>query len=446
MSALIRVQLSTDSVQLRPGEQANLNVTVQNMSEIVGLFQIALGGIDPEWWSVSREDVGLFPQEQTQVRVTIHPPSGPETRAGTYDVQIGVSSCENPSERTVRALEVEVLPLSSLDLVLRPERQSGRRVGVFHLQVGNQGNTDLVLQLEASDPGDACLYTFDPALVVVPATQERVVRLQVRPKVPPRDRERNTYTFAVTARPAQAPHLAASVQGEWRCLPLRPRNWPLVAAVLVVVVGASAAAIALLRPGSSTPATGQGRTQEPATVRPTGPAPTAEDRATPQATPVPASPAPTHVPTAEPENLSSLAVASASSVFPPDSWGPYDPPFAVDGDLGTPWVEGVEGPGIGEWIHLAFPETVVVERIGIDVGYDRNEDVFFANHRLKRATVRFSDGQEIELTFSDKRGMQVMGIPRVETSFVRIVIEEVYVGTWYDDTCVGEIEIWGHLR
>ena len=121
MSALIRVQLSTRSVELRPGEQANITVTVQNFSEVVDLFRVTVEGIDPAWWAVSREEVGLFPKEQGQVRITVQPPMGPQTRAGSYDVQVQVSSCENPAEQTVESLEMEVLALPTLDLVRRSE-------------------------------------------------------------------------------------------------------------------------------------------------------------------------------------------------------------------------------------------------------------------------------------------------------------------------------------
>jgi hypothetical protein len=163
-------------------------------------------------------------------------------------------------------------------------------------------------------------------------------------------------------------------------------------------------------------------------------------------------------PAEEARNLSPFAEPSASSVLPSDRWGTYAAFSAIDSFLSSPWTEGVDGPGVGEWIMLTFPGTVEVYSIGIDVGYDRDEDdtlrspeVFTANNRLKRATLIFSNGEQIELTFSDSRGVQMIHLarapgPNIETTFVKVVIEEVYPGSKYDDTCLAEIEVWGKTK
>ena len=72
--------------------------------------------------------------------------------------------------------------------------------------------------------------------------------------------------------------------------------------------------------------------------------------------------------------------------------------------------------------------------------------LFTANNRLKRATIVFSKGEEIELSFSDARGVQEMDITPVETTFVKVVIDEVYPGSKYDDTCLAEIEVLGRTK
>jgi hypothetical protein len=163
-------------------------------------------------------------------------------------------------------------------------------------------------------------------------------------------------------------------------------------------------------------------------------------------------------PAQESRNLSPFAEMSASSVLPSDRWGTYHAWSAIDGLLSTPWTEGADGPGVGEWIMLEFPGAVEIHSIGMAVGYDRDEDdrlrspeVFAANNRLKRATLIFSDGEQVELTFSDTRGVQVVPLvrapgPNIETTFVKVVIKEVYPGSRYDDTCLAEIEVWGWAR
>jgi hypothetical protein len=155
-------------------------------------------------------------------------------------------------------------------------------------------------------------------------------------------------------------------------------------------------------------------------------------------------------PPIESRNLTPFATSSASSHLPTDHGGQYQSWMAMDGSLGTAWVEGVAGPGVGEWIQLSFPGTVEVHYINLDVGYDRDDDIFYANNRVKRVSFSFSTGEQIEMDLADARGMQMIVLARapgpIETTFVRIVIKEVYPGSRHDDTCLAEIEIWGTTK
>jgi len=156
-------------------------------------------------------------------------------------------------------------------------------------------------------------------------------------------------------------------------------------------------------------------------------------------------------PATEPRNLSFFASALASSALAPDEWGAYDVGSAVDGVVETPWVEGVEGPGVGQWLLLTFPGPIELERIGFGVGYDRTETTFANNNRLKKAILSFSNGEQVELTLSDTRGIQTIPLVRapaaaIQTSSVKVTIAEVYPGSKYNDTCIGEIEVWGRTK
>jgi len=156
-------------------------------------------------------------------------------------------------------------------------------------------------------------------------------------------------------------------------------------------------------------------------------------------------------PAQEPRNLSPFAFPCASSELPTDRWGQYWAWSAIDGSPETTWAEeghlGHEpwpsGPGIGEWIILVFPETIEIDRIGVDIGFDRDADIFAKNNRLKRATIMFSKGDVVELAFDDVRGVQMKDIPPVTTTYVQLVIDEIYPGSKFDDTCISEIEVWG---
>ena len=150
----------------------------------------------------------------------------------------------------------------------------------------------------------------------------------------------------------------------------------------------------------------------------------------------------------EPRSLSPWASVSASSYLPADRWGQYGPLLAIDGLSETSWVEGVAGPGIGEWLTLSFRGKVEVHSVALNVGYDADADLFAKNNRIKKVTLLFSTGESVSLSFADQRGLQSVALarapgPNIETTFVKLVIDEVYPGSAYDDTCLAEIEVWG---
>jgi hypothetical protein len=149
--------------------------------------------------------------------------------------------------------------------------------------------------------------------------------------------------------------------------------------------------------------------------------------------------------------LSPFARVSSSSKLPSDRYGTYGPYAAIDGSEETAWVEGVPGPGTGEWIQLTFPGTIELHLLGFDVGFDKNADLFAKNNRIKKATLVFSNGEQTSLSFEDARGLQEFSMvrapgPNVETTSIKIVVDEVYPGTAYDDPCLAEIEVWGVTR
>jgi hypothetical protein len=153
-------------------------------------------------------------------------------------------------------------------------------------------------------------------------------------------------------------------------------------------------------------------------------------------------------PAEEARDLTPFATTTASSHLPTDHDGQYQSWIATDGAIETAWVEGAAGSGLGEWVQLTFPGTIEVHSIGLDVGYDRDADIFAKNNRIKEVTLIFSNGEQVELGLADTRGMQTIPLvrapgPNIETTFVKVVIDAVYPGSTYDDTCLAEIEVWG---
>ena len=103
------------------------------------------------------------------------------------------------------------------------------------------------------------------------------------------------------------------------------------------------------------------------------------------------------------------------------------------------------GYGNGEWIILDFDNIYTVKKIKIVNGLVNKKNGYYNNNRPKSLTLQFSDGSSQKINLEDNNtGYQVVNINAVETSYVKFVIDSVYYGTKYDDTCIADIEILGY--
>ena len=143
--------------------------------------------------------------------------------------------------------------------------------------------------------------------------------------------------------------------------------------------------------------------------------------------------------TPEPRSATPLKItASASSIRLAVQSNTYYAANAIDGKRSTAWIEGVDGPGIGEWIRFDFDRDIVIHRILIQPGYFKSPQIWAGNNRLATVTAQFSDGSSRELTFTDTMTSQKVDVGAIRTRWVRFVIKSVYYGT-DPDTAVSEV-------
>jgi len=130
--------------------------------------------------------------------------------------------------------------------------------------------------------------------------------------------------------------------------------------------------------------------------------------------------------------------ATASSMRYAVQSNTYYATNAIDGKRTTAWIEGADGPGLGEWISFNFDHEVTLHRILVLPGYFKSPEIWKENNRLAAVTVYFSDGSSRDLTFSDRMESQKIDVGSVRTKFVRLVIKQVYYGK-DPDTAISEI-------
>ena len=129
---------------------------------------------------------------------------------------------------------------------------------------------------------------------------------------------------------------------------------------------------------------------------------------------------------------------SASSIRYAVQANTYNPANTVDGNKRTAWIEGVDGPGIGEWLRFDFGREINLHRIVILPGYFKSQQIWAQNNRLAAITLQFSDGSSNHFTFSDTMERQTVDVGSVKTRWVRLVIDGVFQGT-DPDTAISQV-------
>ena len=104
-----------------------------------------------------------------------------------------------------------------------------------------------------------------------------------------------------------------------------------------------------------------------------------------------------------------------------------------------PWVEGVKGYGIGEWLDIEFKyKSDELQILNGFVDF-RRQYLYKENSRVKKILIestspKFSKKYELE----DLVKYNVIKLPQ-KTDHIRITIKDVYKGDKYDDTCISSI-------
>lgn len=127
---------------------------------------------------------------------------------------------------------------------------------------------------------------------------------------------------------------------------------------------------------------------------------------------------------------------SVSSTLAPDNEASYECTNMLYDD-GSCWSEGVNGVGIGEFITFSSNTTQYISGMSIKNGLCKSEGLFKKNGRVAKMRFEFSNGEVIYKYLSDTRSLQNLSFGKtIATTYVKMTIEEVYIGTQYEDTCI----------
>lgn len=118
---------------------------------------------------------------------------------------------------------------------------------------------------------------------------------------------------------------------------------------------------------------------------------------------------------------------------------------AFDGKLNTAWC--ISGNVINEWLKIYIKEDQYIQykgmmnvyRIIIINGLAVNKNIYFANNRIKKMRVEFSEGQSRILQFKDGILDPQKFRINIKARWAKFIILDTYKGSEYNDTCMSEI-------
>lgn len=149
------------------------------------------------------------------------------------------------------------------------------------------------------------------------------------------------------------------------------------------------------------------------------------------------------------------AERASSSSYLRSNWNKYDenyhPSYAIDGDMRTAWVEGVDGLGENEVLIIPVSEIKTARSVRLKIfnGYQKSKGLLDANSAPAKIIVRLRDqaGDEVvakPFTLEKKMGGQevTVDLPKGKGfASVEIAVVTVTEGKTYKDTCITDVEV-----
>lgn len=130
---------------------------------------------------------------------------------------------------------------------------------------------------------------------------------------------------------------------------------------------------------------------------------------------------------------------SASSTYPADGDGDYEPDNLSDGILDSMWCEGNgDGDGTGEWVEFDFGGSKQVSKLQINNGNALSFGMFMKANHARVAELSFSDGSTEKVELKGSFMKQTLSFPTKTTSKVRVTFTEVKKGKEFNDLCISE--------
>ncbi len=129
---------------------------------------------------------------------------------------------------------------------------------------------------------------------------------------------------------------------------------------------------------------------------------------------------------------------------------------ALDSKPETAWMVDPEQNNNGQWLELDVPTGTDVDKLGVMIGWGKDDETFSDYARLKAAKVEIFDVSggvptlvnTADVTFEDKSGWQVVELPDTKIAGingkVKVTVVDTYPGKDFPGLAVSEVRV--HLK
>lgn len=213
MFQVIKLGVVPEEAQTTPGGAQAFALTVRNASSIVDRYHFSVEGVPAEWTQIEPAVVSLFPGAEARAVLSVRPPAGVETVAGTYPLTCRASSEDDPAVSTSVGLTLTIGTVGALALEVYPPEAQGRDA-TYRLRLRNGANQAAAVDLSARDNEEGLLFDIAPlGTIQVPAGGEVEATARVVPKVKETIGQPHPYEIEFTATARDEEGVTGSSRG-----------------------------------------------------------------------------------------------------------------------------------------------------------------------------------------------------------------------------------------
>ncbi len=174
------VLLDTEHIEVDPGGEARLNVSVRNPTTIVEEYALDVVGPAAAWATVEPARLNVMPGSNVTAMVVLNPPRVPPPEAGDTPFAVRCFSQLDRARGAVVEADLAVGGFKELLLQVAPTMSKGITRGKHRVTVINRGNLADRVRLAATEPTDEVRFKFDRDIVDVPGSGQVEAKLTAK--------------------------------------------------------------------------------------------------------------------------------------------------------------------------------------------------------------------------------------------------------------------------